>query len=99
MNGRLRKITPLTRAPNKTKTESFKRPNHPDFWTSDECRKNEFSGIRQNNIALRWEFWILGNMERTVSFEDVAKDPLALTKVHVDLFQMTPDPKLFERKG
>lgn len=98
MTDRFRKVTPLIRDPRKQKTEKYKRPDHPDFWTSDECKKNQFSGIRQNNIALRWEFWILGNMEKTVSFEEVAKDEFALTKAHVELFHMTPDPELFKRK-
>lgn len=92
-----KKTTPITRAPNKTKTESFKRPDHPDFATTEELKKKEFSGVRQNNIALTWEFWILGNIERRVSFEAVAKDRYILTKTHIDLFQMTPDPMLFKR--
>lgn len=92
-----KRIIPLTRSPKKTKTESFKRPNHPDFMDSSELKKIRFSGVRQNQMALQWEFWILGNVERTVSFADVAKDSLALTRAHVDLFAMTPDPALFKR--
>lgn len=93
---RIRKVTPLVKA--NAKTESFKRPNHPDFWDSSECKKNKFTGIRQNNIALQWEFWILGNLERTAAFADVAKDKFLLTKIHVELFQMTPEPNVFARR-
>lgn len=91
------KVVPITRAPYGTKTEHYKRPDHPDFMDSSELKKIKFSGVRQNNIGLQWEFWILGKVERTVSFADVAKDSLALTRAHVDLFAMTPDPALFKR--
>lgn len=80
-----------------TPKEGFKRPNHPDFMTSEELKKKEFSGVRKNDIALQWEFWILGDMVRTVSFEAVVKDKYILTRVHCDVFYMTADPKLFKR--
>ena len=93
----MRKVTPVLRDPRNFKTESFKRPDHQDFWTSSECKQHKLSGVRQNKIALQWEFWILGELVRTVSFADTAKDPLALTKAHVDVFCMTPEPTLFKR--
>jgi hypothetical protein len=80
------------------KTETFKRPNHPDFWDSSECKKNRFTGVRKNDMALQWEFWILGNMEKTVTYNEVALNPKALANAHVELFKMRPDPALFERK-
>jgi chromosome condensin MukBEF complex kleisin-like MukF subunit len=92
-----KKLPPLIRDPRKQQTEKFKRPNHPDFWTSAECKANKFSGVRKNDMALRWEFWILGNMEREVSYEQVTKDQYALTRAHCEVFYMTPDPKLFKR--
>lgn len=81
----------------KAPTGKSKRPDHQDFWTTEECKQKKLTGIRQNNIAMQWEFWILGRVERTVSFAVVKKDPLALTRAHVDLFAMVPDPKLFQR--
>ena len=93
----MRKIKPILGDPRNFKTESFKRPDHPDFWTSSECKTNKFSGVRRNTIALQWEFWILGDMVRTVSFQAVANDPFALTKAHVDIFCMVPDQSLFKR--
>lgn len=83
--------------PGNTKTESFKRPDHPDFKTSDELKKMEWTGIRQNNIILAWEFWILGRVERSVSFQEVKNDPKALNKAHVEIFHMMPDEDLFKR--
>ena len=92
-----KKTIPLIKSPRNQRTEKFKRPNHPDFMDSYELQKMKFSGVRQNQIALQWEFWILGKVERTVSFQDVANDSLALTRAHIDLFAMTPDPAIFKR--
>ena len=80
------------------KTESFKRPNHPDFWNTEECKKNKLTGVRCNRMALRWEFWILGEMAKEVTFQAVALDSKALVKAHVELFAMQPDPTIFDRK-
>jgi len=91
------KNNPIIVSPGKQQTESFKRPNHPDFMDVAELEKIEFTGVRQNNIGLRWEFWILGFMQKTVSFQEVAKDRFALTKAHIELFGLTPDPSIFKR--
>ena len=79
------------------KTENFKRPDHPDFRTAEEHKKAKFTGIRRNSIALRWEFWILGNIEKVVSFQELALNPKALNQAHVEVFKMQPDPDLFKR--
>lgn len=92
-----KRTSPIVGDPGKTKTEKFKRPDHPDFMTSEELKKKKFTGIRHNTIALRWEFWILGDMVRSVAFEAVAKDKYALTKAHIEIFHMTPDPAVFKR--
>jgi hypothetical protein len=90
-----KKVTPLVH--HNPKTESFKRPDHPDFWDSAECKRKEFSGIRKNDMALRWEFWILGEMVKEVTYQQVAKDEFALTKAHMEVFYMPADPKEFKR--
>lgn len=92
-----RRVTPVIGDPRNIKTESFKRPDHPDFWDIKQLRDNEFSGVRKNDIGLQWEFWILGEMVRTVSYEETAKDQFALTRAHCDVFYMTPEPGLFKR--
>lgn len=91
-----RKTTPLIKSPDKQQTENFKRPNHPDFWTTEECKKNKLSGIRQNKMMLQWEFWILGEVVRTVHFREVAADPYALTKAHLEVFHMVPEKHTFK---
>lgn len=67
-----------------------RRPDHTDFMTTAELKKIEFTGMRQNNMALQWEFWILGEMRKSVSFATVASDKFALTKAHRELFHMKP---------
>lgn len=92
-----KKLPPLINSPKNIRTESFKRPDHPDFWTSEECKKKEFSGIRKNDMALRWEFWILGEMKQEVTYQKVAVDEFALTKAHMEVFYMAPEQGAFER--
>lgn len=72
------------------KTEGFKRPAHVDFMTTEEHKKNKTTGVRQNQNALQWEFWILGEMVRAVSFQEVQRDRHALTKAHYEVFFMGP---------
>lgn len=79
------------------KTENFKRPNHPDFFTAEELKKAKFTGIRQNNIGVCWEFWILGEIVKTVTYEQVAINPKALRDAHVEVFKMAPDTEVFKR--
>lgn len=97
MNINPKKTIPLVHSPKNQKTENFKRPDHPDFMTSSELKQIGFTGIRQNNLAVQWEFWVLGNVEKTVSFQDVARDSLALTRAHMEVFYMAADPAIFKR--
>lgn len=72
------------------KTEEFKRPNHPDFMVSSELKTLEWTGLRSNEVAMQWEFWILGEIRRTVTFAAVKNDPSLLGKAHVELFAIIP---------
>jgi hypothetical protein len=77
----------------KAPTGSFKRPNHNDFRTTDEHKKNKTTGVRKNDMALQWEFWILGEIKKTVSFKEVQADPQALKKAHMELFAFNMDER------
>lgn len=72
------------------KTEGFKRPNHNDFATTAELKEREFTGMRKNELARQWEFWIIGEIRATVAFEIAEVDPTALSRMHVEVFQMIP---------
>ena len=41
---------------------TFKRPDHPDFHTSSELQKNQFSGVRKNDLTREWEIWTVGDL-------------------------------------
>lgn len=75
-----------------------KRPDHPDFMVDSELRKIEFSGVRPNPSRQMWEFWILGKIEKEVTFLRANLDPYALTQAHCELFGLIPDPELFKEK-
>lgn len=70
----------------KRKEPTFKRPSHPDFKTSSELKQMKFSGVRENNMALEYEFWVLGEIRKTVKYITARKDPLALQKAHMEVF-------------
>ncbi len=76
-----------------SKTEEFKRPNHPDFMTSSELKTAEWSGVRQNMVSREWEFWICGEIKKRVHENEVLKDPLALSHAHLQLFGFSPEKK------
>ena len=65
-------------------SENFKRPNHPDFMTSSELAKAEWTGVRQNEISREWEFWIVGEIKARIPEADAT--PEKLTQTHVELF-------------
>ena len=90
-----RRTTPIVH--HNAETGKSKRPDHPDFWDTAECKANKLTGIRRNVMVMQWEFWILGNCERTVSFAVAQADKNALTKVHVELFCLEPSADLFKR--
>lgn len=69
------------------KDPHFKRPNHVDFMTSAEHKKNKTTGIRKNDMAMEYEFWILGEIVQKVSFKEVATTPEALEKAHLEVFK------------
>lgn len=69
-------------------TGSERRPDHYDFMTSSELKRAEFSGMRQNQLAMQWELWLVGEIKGTVSFEAAAKDHLAVTRMHAEVFHM-----------
>ena len=70
--------------------EDFNRPNHPDFMTSSELVKIEFTGIRHNSITNDCEIWILGNLERRITKEEVLMDDKAISKAYEEVFGLEP---------
>jgi hypothetical protein len=69
-------------------TESFKRPDHPDFALTSELKKQEFSGVRFYEATGDFEFWILGEVVKRVTKVAVELDPSLLYKAHNEVFQL-----------
>lgn len=72
----------------KAKTEEFKRPDHPDFMDSSELKAIEFTGVRLNKLAAQYEFWIVGKVVRTVTEQELRRNPDALNLAHQEVFRM-----------
>lgn len=64
----------------------FNRPNHDDFRTTEELKKAQFTGVRQNEISRNWEFWILGEIKKAIHESEAY--PEVLAAAHLELFQL-----------
>ncbi len=68
--------------------EDFKRPDHPDFMTSSELKKADWSGIRHNSITQNCEIWLLGEMKASVSPEMVELNHHAIDEAYAEVFSL-----------
>lgn len=55
--------------------EEFKRPDHPDFMTSQELKAKTFSGVRNNTLSDSRELWLNGEMVLSVDNILIARIP------------------------
>lgn len=70
----------------RARTESYKRPDHPDFMTSDELKKRGFSGLRSNSISNNIEIWIDGEVRKTLTYGELAVNPMAMSQAYEEIF-------------
>lgn len=80
--------------------EEFNRPNHPDFATTSELKAQEFSGLRHNSLTDDAEIWILGEIRRKVSKNEVLLDPDAINKAFEEVYclhEVQPDVAALRR--
>jgi hypothetical protein len=68
--------------------EDFKRPNHPDFMTSSELKKAEWSGIRHNSISEACEIWLLGTIQASISPQMVELNNHAIDEAYAEVFAL-----------
>jgi len=80
------KLNPILFNLSKSITEDVKRPDHPDFLTSSELKAKEWSGVRLNSLIDTFEFWVAGEVRKTIAAELVRADYMLLEKAHVELF-------------
>jgi len=64
------------------------RPDHPDFKTSSELKKANWSGQRMNTITNCAEIWLMGNLEASISPSDLQANPRAIEQAMSRIFQL-----------
>lgn len=69
-----------------SESESFKRPDHNDFKLTSELVKEQFSGTRLYALTGDFEFWILGEIVKTLTKAEVERDPASIYKAHNEVF-------------
>lgn len=62
--------------------------NMRDERTFAQLAEQRFSGIRANDLWLRFELWILGRLERTISYSEFFNEPEALNKMYSEYFDL-----------
>lgn len=69
--------------------EDFKRPDHNDFRTSTELKKEQFSGVRHNSLNDYMEFWIDGEVKFDMSVAEFRMHPEKWEKEMADCLGLT----------
>lgn len=83
---RAAKLNPILHNLSKAASGEDKRPDHPDFLTTSELKKKEWSGLRLNSLIDTYEFWVAGEIKKTIGVMAVKADYMALERAHVELF-------------
>lgn len=91
------KLNPILHNLSKAASGEDKRSDHPDFATSSELKKKEWSGVRKNSLTDSYEFWIVGEIVREVPGVMVALDFMALERAHIDVFGLPSAPELLAK--
>lgn len=74
--------------PRKIETEECKRSEHNDYATTSELKDRQYSGLRHNTVLEVIEFWVVGNLERSIPARDGIPDPHALRTAYEEVFGM-----------
>ena len=80
------KLNPILHNLQQSVTEELKRSDHPDFATSSELKAKEWSGVRKNSLTDTYEFWVVGEIKKTVPAMNVVNDYMLLERTHIELF-------------
>ena len=70
-----------------TKVSIVNQPDKTRAW----CRKNEFSGIRQDPVLQNCEIWLMGRMAKEVSKEMIQlTEGKAIEEAYEEVFGLEP---------
>ena len=68
-------------------TKSIKiKGNMRDDRTFSQLAEQCFSGIRANDLWLRFEIWIIGRLDRTLSYTEFFNRPESLNELYAEAF-------------
>lgn len=67
-------------------TYSVAKLNEFDNRTSSDLAAESFSGIRTNDLMARFELWIVGHLDRTLSYQRFWDEPYSLEAMYCEAF-------------
>lgn len=74
--------------PRKIETEECKRSDHADFATTSELKDRQYTGLRHNTVLEVMEFWVLGNLEKSIPVHNGVPMPSDLRQAYLEVFGM-----------
>jgi hypothetical protein len=86
MNPNKAKLNPILHNLKNAVSGEDKRSDHADFALSSELKERKWSGLRLNSLTDTYEFWIIGEVRKTLAASEVRKDYLSLERAHIELF-------------
>jgi hypothetical protein len=60
--------------------------NNHDTRTSEQIAADRFSGLRANNLLMRFEIWLVGRLHRELPYATFYADPNIMTRWYADAF-------------
>jgi len=60
--------------------------NNHDTRTSEQIAADRFSGLRANNLMMRFEIWLVGRLHRELPYSTFYADPNIMTRWYADAF-------------
>lgn len=59
--------------------------------TRADCRKQSFTGVREDLMLKQVEIWVMGRLVKEVSELSLSVDPQAYQKAYAEVFGLEPD--------
>lgn len=59
--------------------------------TRADCRKQSFTGVRQDLILKQVEIWVMGTLVKEIGELALTADPQAYEKAYAEVFGINPD--------
>lgn len=63
---------------------------HNDLTRAD-CKRLEITGLRYDTLMKHYEIWVLGNLVREVSAQQILDNPMAHILAYCEVFALDPE--------